>query len=116
MTAQFGLWPPAVIGSKLIGRCIVNTDGTLAYSSKYADGTPVFASTKTATGEYHLVPGKPIQTTAQLQAQSIQLPLADATFADVAAIQTPVGTFDVITYNAAGAAADSAFSAELFDS
>lgn len=114
MTAQFGGWPPAPIGCKVAGRCIVAGDGTLTYSSKYADGTPVFASSKTATGAYRLVLGKVPATSAQLSVTMIQAPLALKAFGE-SAIQTPAGTFDVVSYDAAGAAVDSAFSAVLFD-
>lgn len=115
MTAQFGQWPPAPIGCKVVGRCIVASDGTLNYSSKYADGTPVFTSSKNATGDYSLVLGKRPSANAQLQVTAIQAPLATAAFAE-SALQSPAGTFGVTSYNAAGAALDTAFNAVLLDS
>ncbi len=108
MSGQFGGWPPAPSGATLVGRCIVGTDGVLAFSSRYPDGTPVFTTERVSAGVYTATASKvPVSPTLAVT------PLA-AVAAMASVITSGNPEFAVRTFDAAGVATDAAFMLELF--
>lgn len=109
MSATFGPWPPAPIAARLVGRCAVNADGTLAFTSKYADGTPVFASSTTGTGLYTLALGK------KTVAPTFSIRVASGGAARFATGGGAVSALTVRVYDGSNVLANGAFSVELYD-
>lgn len=104
---MFGIWPPQT-NAVLVGRCVVNADGTLAYSSHYPDGTPVFSSAKTGTGTYQLTPGKP----GNVRVPTLNVQVQAGTTARYA---TTTGALGVDVFTGANASVDGQFAAWLWD-
>lgn len=110
MSATLNFYSDTPAGTaRLIGICAVNADGTLASTSKYSDGTPVFTSVKNATGTYTVTLGHP-EVAPVLSA----LPTG-AGGARMIKVFKGVNLFGVQTFNDAGVLIDAAFDLSYYE-
>lgn len=112
MPAQFGMWPPAPADCRLIGRYVLDDDGTILFTSRNPDGTPFVASVvfTPASGIYQAVLSK--RLTSPTVAPSL-------IFSGVAGGQISasgaVGAITTHTCDDAGAPTDRVHSVEVYD-